>query len=269
MSDRTPKRTEEDLRAAFTLAAHDAPTAEDVLARFTAAQSPNRARGRTVAPRRSWVSRHGPLVAAAVVLLAIAIPLTVWPPFGGDSQQASSNSAGFHTAKGAEADASSSPAAGIPVSGMGSVDTAPQAPTYPSAGPVCTPAEVLLTLTWAADGEKLIGKLVAKNITTQACDLLVKPGITPLGTDGQPLGVSNPMTEEQQIGPSRLLPGATATSALTWNLWCGPSASKQVRVDWGTGDTTVTVTGPTNATCPSATDAVAATITSGWFSPLS
>lgn len=261
MSDKP--RSEQDLRAAFTLAALDAPATADVLARLAAAQAPPAAPA-----RRSTVRRWAPILAAAAIVIAIAVPVGFAISNGGDGTRSSASSVSEGDAKAAATSAAaagsagSSPAAGI-------VNPAPEFAT-PSAGPstgrTCTPGDVALTLTWTRTGHGLTGSLKATNTTSAACDLAVKPSIYPLDSAGQRLPVLNAVSAEGYAGPSRLLPGASATSALSWSSWCGSTASDRAEVDWNTGPATISVSGPTTPACVSGG---AGNISANWFTPLS
>jgi hypothetical protein len=273
----TPKsRTEDDLRAAFALAAQDAPSGAEVLAKVRAAQH-----GARPVPTRSRArGRWAPLAAVAAILIVVGVPVALIARSDSSNRASSSSGAGGanadvkaaapeHAASGgATGDAaaeSSSAAAG----GPGVVVPGPGVSTptvYPSAGRTCTPSDVTLTLRWQHDGTSLGGLLQATNHTSAACDLAVKPAIYPVGSDGNRLAVLDAVSAEGYVGPTRLLPGATTSSTLSWTGWCGPAASTTAQVDWGAGVATVTVSGPTTPSCvPNG----ATNISSTWFTPLS
>ena len=231
--------TEDDLRAAFQLAAQDAPSTDDVLARLRAAEAPNAfaAPGARASRVRQWL----PVAAVAAVVIAIAVPVGFAISSGGSGSKASSGSASFGdrlAAPEAGASSAASAAAGAE-SGPGSVvggpvaggsDPSPLLPggsgTAGPSGPVCTPADVDLALTWSEDNGRLTGVLTATNHSSAACDLAVKPAIYPLGTAGTRLPVQNVASAEGYAGPSGLAPGASATSTVTWMSWCGAKATE-------------------------------------------
>jgi hypothetical protein len=136
----------------------------------------------------------------------------------------------------------------------------------PQSGPLCTPADVTLSLAWHQAGGELAGTLTATNHTEAACDLAVKPAIYPLDASGKRLAVLDATTTEGYAGPARLLPGARTSSTLSWDSWCGATASSTAQIEWGAGTATVQVAGPTTPGC--VTNG-ATNITSTWFSPLS
>jgi hypothetical protein len=156
-------------------------------------------------------------------------------------------------------------AIGGPINGGGPL-LVPSPPTSAAAGAVCTPDDVSLSLSWSATASGLRGTLTARNISGVACDLAVKPAVYPLDANRTRLDVPNVTSAEGYAGPSRLLPGASASSTITWNSWCGASADAGAQIDWGTGPATVGVTGPTT---PSCVGGKSGNISSTWFSPLS
>jgi hypothetical protein len=262
-----PTRTEDDLRAAIAMAAQEAPSAADVRARLavpSAVSSPAR-------PPRRW-GTWAPLAAAAVVLLAIGVPIAISQ--SSSTQKSSSNSASGLAVAGSSGDKAGE-SNGFSAGSATSGPINPNAPSTglpsdgPSAGHVCTPTEVSLKLVWATTGASLTGTLTATNISSAACDLLVKPSVTPLGTNGTPLDIQNIASAEAKIGPQQLLPGASTVSTITWNGWCGAAASNQAQVSWGTGTATAAVSGPLNPTCASSNPPRLYTISSTWFDPLS
>ncbi len=256
MTDPT-RRTEDDLRAAFTLAAQDAPSTQDVLGRLATSERPA---GRAV--RRSRDRSWWPIAAVAAVVLAVAVPVGFAVSNGGNSSKSSSSIAGGADLAKAPA-ASSGSAAGGP---MNLSPVAPVPPVVASGGPLCQLTDVALTFTWTSTGSGLKGALTAHNISGIACDLAVKPAIYPLGTNRVRLEVTNVVTAEGYAGPTDLLPNANASSTITWNSWCGSPADNGVQVDWGAGPVTVTVQGPTT---PSCVGGKSGSISSGWFGPLS
>jgi hypothetical protein len=257
----TNPRTEDDLRAAFALAAQEAPATDGVLARLRAAEHPP-----VTAARRSRFPRWAPIAAAAAVVIAVGVPIAIVQA-GGSSKTSSASSSG--SAKFSAPSAAASGAAGdSAVSGPAHSAPGLVSPNEkaPSAGVVCQPGDVALALTWTATSSGLQGTVTARNTSSIACDLAVKPSVYPLDAKRVRLPVQNIMSAEGYAGPSRLLPNATASSTITWPSWCGAKADSGAQIDWGVGPVTVTVTGPTTPSCVSGQSA---NISSGWFSPLS
>jgi hypothetical protein len=266
------KRSEQDLRAAFTLAAQDAPATGDVLARLAAAQAaPEAGPAGAAGARRSAARRWAPIAAVAAIVIAIAVPVGFAISNSSDGQRSSASLVSGGDAKAAAA-ASSAAAAPAPGSSAaaGIINPSPEFAATPSPGPsagrICAPSDVALTLTWTQHGRGLTGSLKATNTTSAGCDLAVKPSIYPLDSAGQRLPVLDAVSAEGYAGPSRLLPGASATASLSWSSWCGSKASNRAEVDWNTGTATVNVTGPTTPACVSGG---ATNISSNWFTPLS
>lgn len=265
-------RSEEDLRAAFRLAARDAPATEDVLARLRAAQTrdlfaPSRA-------KRSRMRQWLPAAAVAAVVIAIAVPIGFVVAHSNGGAQSSSASDSFAKAPENAAGAASSAASGeIAEPGGatgGPVNTAPLNPIVPGATapsrPVCTPAELTLTLAWTKAGDRLTGVVTATNHSQVGCDLNVKPAIYPLDATGDRLPIQNVESDEGRVGPALVRPGASATATVTWFSWCGAAPSSKAEIDWGQGAATAVVTGPTAPGCSSN---VPNTISAEWFNPQS
>jgi hypothetical protein len=246
-----PTRTEDDLRAAFQLAAQDAPSSADVLARLAASQLPKRS--------LRW-GTWAPLAAAAAVLIAVAVPVLAITH--NSTQRKSASTAAGGAAYGAQSlpSAEASGKVSLPSGAVSQSDAA-------SAG-ACTGGQVTVGLAWTAKGSGLAGSLTLTNHSAVPCTLDFKPSITPIGADGKALDVRTVITAEGRVGPSRLLPGASASAAIGWAGWCGPVASTQVDVDWGSGTARVTATGPTTPSCTSGSPETGI-ITSSWFNPLS
>ena len=265
MTDPT-RRTEDDLRAAFTLAAQDAPSTQDVLARLAASERLPLDTARPGRGRSWW-----PIAAVAAVVLAIAVPVGFAVSTGGNSSRSSSASVTGGAADVAKAPAATSAgsaaasgsAVGGPLLGPGPSDPVESSPT---SGPLCQLTDVVLTFTWTSTGSGLKGTLTAHNVGGTACGLAVKPVIYPLGSNRVRLGVPNVVTAEGYAGPTDVLPNANASSTITWNSWCGSPADAGVQVDWGVGPVTVTAQGPTT---PSCVGGKSGTITSTFFGPLS
>ena len=260
-------RSEEDLRAAFQLAADNAPDRETVLRGVY-----GQARPRSFARRFPILAPVG--AAAAVLLVAgfvFAVVHSAGPGQSLSSAKGAANAAagvaGPFLVPSANANASSSAAINVPsypapATGSG---------TSASLVGVCTPSDVTLTIVWTQAGTNLNGTLSAKNTASAACGLRVAPTVTPLGVDGQPLDVRNVAPTDAPTGPKQLEPGATATSHLTWAMWCQRGVGGSAQVNWGTGAATADVQHakftPTSTACPDNTES--STLTSTYFSPLS
>jgi hypothetical protein len=265
-----PTRTEDDLRAAFQLAAQDAPAPADVLAGIEKPVRPGLAKR---VKRRSWGS-WAPLAAVAVVLIAIVVPI-VAITHNSSEQKSSASSADGKAVFGA---ASSAAAAAGPVApGPGTpVPSATAGLTSPCCaasivGPpdACTVAEVTASLAWTRQATGLAGVLTVTNHSGATCELTSKPFIQPLGADGKALPVMTLQTAEQRVGQTHLLPGASAESLVSWPAWCGAAPSDRASVGSFDGTSIVTVTGPTSPGCPAGKASQDQAITTGWFNPLS
>ncbi len=132
--------------------------------------------------------------------------------------------------------------------------------------PSCGPGDLSVTVRWERDGEGLRGQVIAENTGKRACRLPGKPGVTPLGLDGEPLPVDTIVTLEWvSPGYVALEPGQRAAAPLAWGGWDGPAASARAQVTGEGGAAMAAVEGPAQ---PSATDAPG-NISSSWFRPLS
>jgi hypothetical protein len=249
-------RTEHELRAALDLAADDHPSAADVLTN-----------------RRSHRLRMAlPIAAAAAVVLAAGIPVLLLS----HNQTARSSpavaavgvtSAPFSGAAGGPTGATAITPAPAQSCAANEACPAPAPITsFPSAGHTCRPNEVAVSLSWGPVSSTINGTLSVKNKSAGPCDLLLKPDITIIGTDGKPLTEVN--SAEGRAGPSRLMPGATATAPIWWSGWCGVTLGDPVKVSWGTGDVSVTPTG-THASSGCANASTGGSLSTGWFDPLS
>ncbi len=108
-----------------------------------------------------------------------------------------------------------------------------------------SPDEVAFTLTWLPDGDALKGELEARNVGERRVRLSGKPGLTPLGVDGQPLDTVAIITLELAVpGYVELDPGESATARVGWAGWDGLTAGGAVRVDWPGGQADVATLGP-------------------------
>jgi hypothetical protein len=104
------------------------------------------------------------------------------------------------------------------------------------------------SLTWTADGSQLQGELTARNVSDGEVTLGVKPGLKPVGRDGEPLAAETFVTLEYSGPPVVLPPGAVATASVGWGGWDGPRASPVFVVQWDGGEARVTATGPCQPT---------------------
>ena len=127
--------------------------------------------------------------------------------------------------------------------------------------PACGPDDLSVTVRWERDGDGLRGQVIAEN-TGRACRLPGKPGVRPLGLDGQPLPVDTVITLEWvSPGYVALQPGQRAAAPVSWGGWDGPAASSLAQVTWEGGTATAAVEGPAQ---PAATGAPH-NISSSWF----
>jgi len=230
-------RTEQDLRDAFISKSAEAPAAQDVLARL---------RGRESRPRRQWAA---PLLAAAAVVIGVGIALS---PFLIHRQSSTSSSAKYADSAGDAAGGSR--AANAPAGGM------------------CRPDQVTLTFTWhdakpgGTPGVALTGSLSATNHSATACNLGVKPMLRAYLPGGARYGVDLPVTTEGYAGPSRLLPGRSASSAADL-IGCPDRTDYTLRASWGTGDVPVTFQNNVAFECVRAGDQIS--FRTDWFAGLS
>ena len=114
-----------------------------------------------------------------------------------------------------------------------------------SDAPEARPDEIAFTLAWwHADGP-LLGDLEARNISDRTVRLSGKPGLTPLGEDGLPVGAETIVTLEfQEPGYVELAPGERARTSVGWAGWNGKPAGGRVAIRWKGGQAVVTATGP-------------------------
>ena len=105
-----------------------------------------------------------------------------------------------------------------------------------SASPEARPGEVVFALSWwHADG-RLLGDLEARNVSSHPVRLSGKPGLTPLGEDGQPVGAETIVTLEfQSPGYVELAPGERARTSVGWAGWNGRPAGGRVAIRWKNG----------------------------------
>lgn len=131
--------------------------------------------------------------------------------------------------------------------------------------PPCGSDDLAVSVRWfRATGGGLRGEVVAENVSGRVCRLGRKPGLQPLGLDGQPLGVDQWITLEMRIPPFVILgPGQLASASISWSGWSGRSASGRIVVSWEGGSATVDATGPTEPGPPER--GVAGNLSSSWF----
>jgi hypothetical protein len=164
---------------------------------------------------------------------------------------------------------------GVPVLGRGASSTSEHVAQDPSPLPVanrtCRPTELVLALTWVKTSSgSLRGSLTATNPNHEACLLLVKPHVTPVGVDGQPLRTEATESKEGRWGPDALIPGATAQAPVVWTDWCGEPAGQAADVTWSGEErlsaVRISTTGPAQPAC---LNHPASTVSSSWFEGLS
>jgi Protein of unknown function (DUF4232) len=125
-----------------------------------------------------------------------------------------------------------------------------------------SPDDVEFALTWQAENDTLAGVLEARNVSQRRVRLTGKPALTPLDTEGEPLGAVAIATMELRMpGYVELDPGESARSRVGWAGWDGPAAGGTVRVEWPGGQADVPASGPRQ---PSATGP-ATNLWSSWF----
>ncbi|WP_410621798.1 DUF4232 domain-containing protein [Amycolatopsis sp. cmx-8-4] len=131
--------------------------------------------------------------------------------------------------------------------------------------PPCGSGDLAVSVRWfRAAGGGLCGEVVAENVSGLVCRLGGKPGLQPLGLDGQPLGVGQWITLELRIPPFVILePGQLASASISWSGWSGRSASGRIAVSWEGGSAAVDVAGPIEPGLPER--GVAGGLSSSWF----
>ncbi|MBV9593498.1 MAG: DUF4232 domain-containing protein [Actinobacteria bacterium] len=274
MSDGRPRpRTEDDLRAAYQLAAQDAPQRATVLAGVLEHRD-RRQRG-------FGAPIAGIVAVLAVIGVLVGIALSDSHPRRTTNGAAASPRIGdenvsLHATPSGLASAGASAGGGSANAGSTSTTIGPNVspsplipPIYPSAGHTCAPSEVSVSIVWSAGGNAAYGQITALNTSTAACDLLVKPAVTPLTPSGSPIAVRMVQSQEAALGPQRLLPGATARAQVTWNGWCGIALGNTAQLSWGSGTVTAASSPPDRSQaghCPANPEL--ATMTSTYFSPL-
>jgi len=122
--------------------------------------------------------------------------------------------------------------------------------------------EVELKLTWGSVNGNLEGTLEAVNVSAHPVRLTGKPGLKPLGADGEPLDTTGVVSLELKLpGYVVLQPGDKAAAPVGWAGWDGPAASGVVLVSWDGARTEVQASGP--AQPPS--QGPATNLWSSWF----
>lgn len=105
--------------------------------------------------------------------------------------------------------------------------------------------DVLFALSWRAESGRLRGELEARNTSNHPVRLSGKPGLTPIGRDGDPLDAETIVTLEfRPPGYVELAPGERARAPVGWGAWDGPPASGRVVVKWDGGEIEVMADGP-------------------------
>jgi hypothetical protein len=126
----------------------------------------------------------------------------------------------------------------------------PARPSDTAVLPACGPDDLAVVVSWERDGTGLRGQVIAENVSSRACQLARKPGVTPLRPDGTPLPTRTMVTLEGRTPEYvTLQPGERAAASVWWASWCGQQASDRARVDWPGGSTIAKVHGPVQPEC--------------------
>ena len=109
-----------------------------------------------------------------------------------------------------------------------------------------------MSVQWTKDENGgLRGEVVAANVSGRTCRLGNKPGLRPIGVDGQPLDVRQYVTLELRVPPFVVLrPGQRASAPIHWSGWHGRPASGRIIVSWEGGSATVDAEGPAQPGVP-------------------
>lgn len=111
--------------------------------------------------------------------------------------------------------------------------------------PEARPDEVELTLWWRVESGRLAGQLEARNVCGHRVRLSGKPGVTPVGIDGELLDAHTVVTAEMRLpGYVELAPGERARARVSWGGWDRPPASGTVMIALVGGEAKVHVDGP-------------------------
>ena len=124
------------------------------------------------------------------------------------------------------------------------------------------PTEVAFTLSWEAAGGTLHGILEGRNVSDHPVRLSHKPGLIPIGVDGEPLDAETIVTAELRLPDyAEMGPGERARATVSWAGWGGPPASGRVIVKWSGGQVEVAASGPRQPTASGPTT----NLSSSWF----
>lgn len=247
----TKRHTEDDLRAAFTAKATEAPKAEDVLRAVRKAEPPRRSRLRWLVP-----------AVAAAAAVAVAVPLALNTT--GSSKKSADNNLNLPApaAGGAQSSAGAfSSEASKRAEGQQPASKAP-APAQAETSGICRPQDVTATLTVTGAGQASL--VIVTH--AQACSVRRIPSLRWESALAQPTGGS--VASSLPSGPSgRLSSGASATALVQWDGACAPPSGGPALVNWGAGDVEVPVSDTSPAKCAPADKA--ANLRIGAFTGLS
>jgi hypothetical protein len=129
--------------------------------------------------------------------------------------------------------------------------------------PSCGSDDLAVVVTWEREGTGLRGQVIAENVGDRSCRLASKPEVTPLRSDGSPLGARTITTREwRSPGYVTLQPRQRAAAPVAWASWCGQQASDRAQVDWPGGSAVAEVRGPAQPEC---TPGQPGNLISSWF----
>ena len=236
LNGNTPSRprTEDDLRAAFELAAAQAPDAVRVLAGVRRREAGTRSRRtfRTVVP----------IAAAAAVAAAVAIPILAVNGHNSTQKNAASSNgvaAGSSVRNAATAGASAAPLPQLSMplnSDKASAGSAGGAAgsTGTTGGTGCAASQVTAALTWTPSGTGLVGSLTITDHAGTACVVDKYPSITAQTGAGLPPGqVEGNGSASSNQATTQLR--TTLHALVTWTNWCGAPGFETVTVGLGGG----------------------------------
>jgi hypothetical protein len=108
------------------------------------------------------------------------------------------------------------------------------------------PGEIEWSLQWTdTDSGGLSGVLTARNVSARVVRISGKPGLTPLGRDGESLDAPTIVTLEMRVpGYAEVQPGRTASTRVGWAGWDGVDPCGEVRIRWRGGEVVVSAEGP-------------------------
>lgn len=247
--------TEEDLRAAFTAKATEAPKAEDVLRAVRKAERPRPSRLR-------WLIPAG----AAAAAVAVAVPLALNAT--GSSKKSADNNLNVPApaAGGAQSTAS---AFGSSKTDAQSTQAQPAskapAPAEESVSAICRPQDVTATLTVNSATQATL----VVTAHGPACSMRRIPSLHWASALARPndTGAGAATASLPAGSPGRLSSGASATAPVRWDGACASAGAGPVLVNWGAGDVDVHVTAASPAKCAPADNA--ANLRIGAFTGLS